>query len=170
MTYWGMAEALEALLWRVSHEEDPKQKDSATPVVKRLSVFSLELQGNIQLARGANDEAFRLLNQAVEKESDLGYREPPDFFRPATEELGNAYLRATEWGKAREAFSRELRDRPNGGFSLFGVAQSYALAGQRDQAVKAYQSFLAGWQHADSDLPEVKEATAYLVSHHAGSD
>ena len=163
------AEALDALLWQLSNEEDRKQKEYTTPVVKHLNVFSLELQGNIKLAQGKNDEAFRLLNQAVDKENDLGYREPPDFFRPATEELGNLYLKAREWDKAREAFNRELRARPNSGFALFGIAQAYALAGQRDQTVKAYRSFLADWQHADSDLPEVKEARTYLASHRTGA-
>ncbi|MGH9432085.1 MAG: hypothetical protein ACRD3T_11135 [Terriglobia bacterium] len=161
----SQGEALEALLWRVSQEGDQKQKDSATPVVKHLSIFSLELQGSIKLARGANGEAFRLLHQAVDDESNLGYREPPDFFRPAIEELGSAYLNAKQWAKARDAFNCELHDRPKSGFALFGIAQSYALAGQSGQAVKAYQAFLAEWQHADSNLPQIEEAKSYLAKH-----
>ncbi|GEM_PF-236811 len=159
------AEALDALLWRVSDPGGKKQKKSASPVVKRLSVFSVELRSNINLAQGRNDEAFRLLNQAVDEEKDLGYQEPPAFFRPAIEELGDAYLKAKEWDKAREAFNRELRDRLHSGFALFFIAQSYALAGETNGAVQAYRRFLASWQHADSSLAEVKEAKSYLAGH-----
>jgi tetratricopeptide (TPR) repeat protein len=159
----SQAEALEALLWRISNQGNEKQKKSATPVVKRLGILSLELRAHIKLAQGANDQAFQLLQQAVKEEKGLGYAEPPAFFRPAIEYLGNAYLKAKEWDRAREAFNQELKERPNSGFALLGIAKSYALAGETSQAEKAYHAFLAVWPHADSDLAEVREARTYLA-------
>ena len=77
--------------------------------------------------RGQTDVAEHLLSQAVRKERESGYREPPVFSRPASESLGYAWLRAKEWDKAREAFNASLKDRPRNGHALFGIAQSYAL-------------------------------------------
>jgi tetratricopeptide (TPR) repeat protein len=163
----SQSQALDALLWRLSSTggSENKQVRGSLRIRDELAIFSLELRGEIKLAKGSNHSAFRLLNQAVKKEKEFGYQEPPAFFRPATEELGNAYLKAKEWDKAREVFNHELRDRPHSGFALFGIAQSYAWAGQTSGAVQAYQRFLASWQHADSSLAEVKEAKSYLTEH-----
>jgi hypothetical protein len=58
-----------------------------------------------------------------------------------------------------------LKARANSGLALFGIAQSYAMAGDSLPATAAYRDFLAAWQHADSDLPQIKQANAWIASH-----
>jgi tetratricopeptide (TPR) repeat protein len=173
------AEALDALLWRLESEkpkpkaegtdkkddDDNEAQDDPDGVLKVLGTASLDLRGNIESVAGQHEQAIKLLKLAEDKEKDLGYREPPSYSRPESESLGYACLRAHEWQNARDAFNQELRERPKTGFALYGIAQSYALAGQVKEAHDAYKRFLEGWAHADGELPQVQQAKAWLTSH-----
>jgi tetratricopeptide (TPR) repeat protein len=167
------AEALEAQLWRLQAAEPQKKEGDSNPapnenfseVLKILGTMSLDLRGNLEVARGNATEGISLIQQAADKEKTLGYSEPPRYFRPEQESLGYAYLRLKQWDKARDAFNAALRQRPKSGHALYGIAQSYALSGDVANATIAYQAFLAAWPHADSDLPQVKQAHAWLAQH-----
>lgn len=167
------ADAFDAALWRLTPQsmpkpaDDDKQTEGESPewLSKILAVASLDLRGSIASARNRVDEAERLLSLAVRKEKELGYGEPPVLSRPATESLGYARLRAKQWDKAREAFEASLVARPNNGHALFGIAQSYALAGDVAAATRAHREFLAAWSHADQSLPQVVTAKQWVAKH-----
>jgi tetratricopeptide (TPR) repeat protein len=128
-----------------------------------LEVSSVELQGVLKCTEGDNAEGFALLKDAVKKEHALGYTEPPYYARPVEESLGDAYLRAHAWELAREAFNQELQVRPKSGFALYGIARSYELQGRAKEATHAYEEFLAAWQRADQDLPQVRTARDWVA-------
>ena len=170
------------MLWRLSaskpkekEKEKDKDKDNdsdqkpgqenPSQVLDLLGTMSLDLRGNAKSVLGQWEEALKLIQKAIEKEKDLGYSEPPQYYRPEQESLGFAYLRTHQWEKARDAFTQALSERPRSGHALYGIAQSYALAGDAPKAVQAYKDFLAEWPHADEDLPQVKQAKAWLAAH-----
>ncbi|HMD32563.1 MAG TPA: tetratricopeptide repeat protein [Candidatus Acidoferrales bacterium] len=168
------AEALDALLWRLETSRPKKkgsdgaedhQAEDPSQILDLLGTISLDLRGDLKIAQGDSTEGIKLLQQAEEKEKGLGYSEPPHNYRPEQESLGYAYLKAQQWEKARDAFNAALRERPKSGHALYGIAQSYAQAGDATRATAAYQDFLASWPHADSDLPQVKQAKAWLAAH-----
>ena len=167
------AEVLDAQLWRLEASQPEKTdhpsmtgpNENLPQILNLLGTMSLDLRGNLESARGNMTEAIHLLEQAAEKERKLGYSEPPRYFRPEQESLGYAYLKAKQWDKAREAFQAALRERPRSGHALYGIAQSYVLAGDVRAATSAYREFLAAWPHADADLPQVKQAEAWLAAH-----
>jgi tetratricopeptide (TPR) repeat protein len=167
------AEFLDAQLWRLEATKPEKTDESAMTmpdenlqqILNLLGTMSLDLRGNLEFARGNMSKAMELLQQAAAKEKKLGYSEPPRYFRPEEESLGYAYLNSKQWDKARDAFNEELRQRPKSGHALYGIAQSYALAGDTSEATSAYRDFLAAWPHADPDLPQVKQAEAWLAAH-----
>lgn len=128
-----------------------------------LDVSSAELQGELSCAKGDAAGGFELLKEAIKKEHDLGYTEPPYYARPVEESLSDAYLRAHAWELAREAFQQELQVRPKNGFALFGIARSYELQGRANEARQAYEQFLAAWSHADGDLPQIRKAKEWLA-------
>jgi tetratricopeptide (TPR) repeat protein len=169
----NQAEALDAQLWRLQAAEPPKAETESTPVpnenfaqiLKILATMSLDLRGNLESARGNLTKAVDLLDEAVQNEKKLGYSEPPRYFRPEQESLGYVYLKSKQWAKAREAFKQALEERPKSGHALYGIAQSYELAGETEHAVSAYRDFLAAWPHADADLPQVEHAKAWLAAH-----
>jgi eukaryotic-like serine/threonine-protein kinase len=45
-----------------------------------------------------------------------------------------------------------------------GLARAYALSGKRDASRTEYETFLAGWKDADSDLPVLKQAKSELAA------
>ena len=72
--------------------------------------------------------------------------------------MGYAWLAASQFSKAREAFDAELTLRPRSGHALYGIARSYELSGDRQAAARAYANFLESWKDADRDLPMVQHA------------
>jgi tetratricopeptide (TPR) repeat protein len=168
------ADALDASLWRLEAtkpkkmegdaEEQPTEDDPSR-ILDLLGTMSLDLRGSLKAAQGDVVEGIKLLEQAADKEKNLGYSEPPRYFRPEQESIGYAYLKSKQWDKARDAFNEALKARPKSGHALYGIAQSYAMAGDATHATAAYRDFLAAWQHADSDLPQIKQANAWLASH-----
>jgi tetratricopeptide (TPR) repeat protein len=154
------SDALDAVAWRLhsGQDDDENHGDHSKQVLASLEMASLDLRGNLRSLEGRTDEAVRLLKKAVEKETGIGYWEPPVYGRPEFESLGYAYIRAAQYDEARKAFEGELKLRPKNGHALYGIARSYEAAGDTQHASSAYREFLAVWRNADEDLPMVKHA------------
>jgi tetratricopeptide (TPR) repeat protein len=127
-----------------------------------LAVHILDLRGSISSLQGKTDEAVKLLAEAVEKEKDLGYWEPPHYTRPVLESLGAAYARAGKYTEARAAFEKILKTRPASGFAYLAIARTYAKADDKAKAAEFYRQFLKVWERADKDLASVTEAKLWL--------
>ena len=156
---------LDTLLWRLSKEDVGDQnKGTRDQIVNNLGTASLELRGRVAGAQGKFEEMRKLLENAVEKEKELGYAEPPRYSRPALESLGHALIRSGKYSEAREAFEKELRERPRSGFAMYGIALAWDKEGNHLEAGRAYRAFLDAWSNADRDLPQVKAAQRYLGS------
>ena len=153
------SDALDAASWRL-HADDHGEDKGGNPdqVLGLLEMLSLDLRGNLSSAQSKHEQAIDLLKQAVDKEKDVGYGEPPRYGRPELESLGYAYINAGKWDLARKAFQEEMATRPASGHALYGIAQSYELAGDKKAAARAYADFLDAWKSADPDLPMVKHA------------
>ena len=128
---------------------------------KVLAVHLLDLRGSVLSVEGKHDEAFKLLNEAIEKEKNLGYWEPPHYTRPVLESLGEALTRAGKYKEAESAFERVLKARPNSGFALLGIARANAQA-DKARAAQFHKEFLKVWQNADKELPQIQEAEKWL--------
>jgi tetratricopeptide (TPR) repeat protein len=156
------SDQLDALLWRFTRDQEQTDR-TAQRVGEILGVASKELAGNVASHRGNYEHAKELLKEAVEAEKKLGYSEPPLYSRPSLESLGYAAIRAGQWEAARNAFRQVLVFRPKSGFGYYEIALAYDKEGNRSAAVKAYQEFLASWQHADEDLAMVRAARAAMA-------
>jgi len=156
---------LDALLWRLSKEDvDDDNKSGRDRVLKLLGTASLELRGDIEFRKGNIEEGRKLLERAGKDEKELGYSEPPQYSRPPLEVLGEALIRAGRYEEARDAYQKDLLERPHSGFALYGIATAWEKQGKQPEAAKAYREFLDAWSHADADLSQVKTAKAYIGS------
>jgi tetratricopeptide (TPR) repeat protein len=172
---------LDAQLWRISqrvHDEPPPKKPTLTapamavvmpdakaaPLLSNLSVMSLELRATILVAQKRLPEAKSLFDQAAHEEEKLGYAEPPRYVRPVGETEGAALLRAGDAAGAHAAYAAALKERPNSGFGLYGMAQASEAAGDTATAVKEYTRFLAAWKNSDADRSELTHARAYVAA------
>jgi tetratricopeptide (TPR) repeat protein len=175
------SQTLDADLWRISqrvHDEPAPKKPALTapamavvmpdakagPLLSNLSVMSLELRATILVAEKHLPEAKTLFDQAAHEEKKLGYAEPPRYVRPVGETEGAALLRAGDPAGAHTAYAAALKDRPNSGFSLYGMAEASEAAGNTAVARQEYTRFLAAWKDSDADRSELTHARAYVAA------
>ncbi len=159
------AGVLDALLWRLSQEDvDEDNKHGRDRVLKILGTASPELRGDTDIRKGNLEIGRKLLERAAKEEKELGYSEPPQYSRPPLEVLGAALIRAGRYREAREAYEKDLEERPHSGFALYGIASAWEKEGKHAEAAQAYREFLDAWSHADSDLSQIKTAQAYVQS------
>ena len=137
---------------------------SAEPLVRMLSVASMELGAGVTLLKGDTREAEKMYAQAIALERKLGYHEPPLYIRPVAETEAEALLRAKDYAGAKSAFEAALVERPNSGFELFGIARADELAGNAAAAASEYRTFLKEWPSADAKLPQMVLAHEALTS------
>src|SRR3984885_3069955 len=173
---------LDASLWRMSQqikEQEAKEKKEpaptgnysmspdplAQPLLKMLSIMSLELRASILATQNNVPEAEKLFASARREEKELGYHEPPFYIRPVAESEAAAMMTAGKWPDAKAAFQAALVERPNSGFALYGLAQATEKAGDPGATTKAYKQFLSEWKTADPSLPEMQHAQQWLSQH-----
>jgi tetratricopeptide (TPR) repeat protein len=134
----------------------------AKPVYSYLDVAAMELRASVLLAEGRGEDAGSMFTKAADAERELGYREPPFYIRPVEEARGDALLRAKRFDEAKQAFDAALKQRPESGFALYGMAQADAGAGRTAEATRDYARLLRAWAHADTDLPQLRAARMWM--------
>ena len=132
------------------------------PLMKNLSIASLELRAGVLAGQGKLDEAKKLFAQATTEEKKAGYHEPPFYIRPVGENEATALLRVKDFAGAKTAYESALQERPNSGFGLYGLARVKELDGDAAGARASYEAFLKAWPSADAALPEVTHARSVV--------
>ena len=184
---------LDAQLWRISQQvdqqaaeekakdekaKDQKSKDPTKPAnetqpidpnlpatLKNLAILSLELRAAILIPSGKVPEAETLFTQARREETELGYREPPAFIQPVAELEAEFLTAAHQNAEAEKAWKQALKDRPNSGFPLYGLAQLAEQSGDTAKTSAAYEQFLAAWKTADPESPQIQHAQQWVIAH-----
>lgn len=135
------------------------------PLLKTLSVMSLELRGSILAAQKQTAEAKSTFDDAAREEKDLGYHEPPNYIRPVGETEAAVLLAVGDFSGATAAYQKVLVERPSSGFSLYGIALSAEKSGNSAAAAETYADFLRAWKDADPNLAQIVHARAFLADH-----
>jgi tetratricopeptide (TPR) repeat protein len=178
------SDRMDAGLWRVGHDGADSAKASlekksgdkkdepvlmpilpdanSGPLVKCLTIQSLELRAGVMVRQGKLEEGKKLYAAAAQEEKKLGYHEPPYYIRPVGETEASALIKARDYAGAKAAYEAALKERPNSGFGLYGLALVKELSGDAAGAREGYQAFLKAWPAADTGLPEVAHARKEL--------
>ncbi|HKF51553.1 MAG TPA: protein kinase [Candidatus Acidoferrales bacterium] len=128
------------------------------------------IRAQLALVHSDSSKAIELLQPSIPY--DLGGSPGLAVYPPYVR--GEAYLAAKQGPEAVTEFQKILdhsgvvQTEPIGALAHLGLARAYALEAQsaqgadadtaRANARKAYQDFLALWQHADPDVPILKQA------------
>ncbi|MGA9883377.1 MAG: tetratricopeptide repeat protein [Candidatus Acidiferrales bacterium] len=119
-----------------------------------------EIRAVLAIHQGNAQEAIDFLRAASPYELGFQLRLTPAYLR------GQAYLAAHNGAGAASEFQKILDhpgvvvNSPVDSLAHLGLARAYALEGDKAKAQTAYQDFLALWQHADPDVPILKQAKA----------
>jgi tetratricopeptide (TPR) repeat protein len=131
----------------------PAEATQGNNIAKPLyEVGQLMARARIATAQGKNDEAIRLLKQAVALEDKLAYNEPNDMIFPTRHLLGAALIAASKFAEAEAVYREDLVRHPNNGWAYFGLSQALAAQNKESAAAAAKKSFEAAWRNADVQL------------------
>ena len=136
----------------VEEPEVDKTRVTVTSVSGILTLAGHGLEGEIKEANGDLEGAIASYLLAVELEDKGNYTEPPAWAQPMRHYLGAALLKADKPKEAELIYRRDLRWNAENGWSLFGLHQSLADQGKKEQAAEAFARYEAAWQHSDTAL------------------
>jgi tetratricopeptide (TPR) repeat protein len=127
--------------------------DSADyPASVLLNIADNLLQGEIAMASNNFEGAAGQFQNAVALQDELPYMEPPFWYYPTRQSLGEAYLAAGQFDKAEATYRKDLKDYPRNGWSMFGLVQSLKGQGKSEEAAAAQSKFDTIWSKADIEI------------------
>jgi tetratricopeptide (TPR) repeat protein len=118
-----------------------------------LAMASATLAGEIDSANGRHDEAIKHLREAVAIQDSLNYEEPPAWYYPVRETLGMELLADGKTADAEQVFRDDLKQYPENGWSLNGLALCLRARNAADEAATVEARLKKAWAHADVTLP-----------------
>jgi tetratricopeptide (TPR) repeat protein len=122
------------------------------PASVLLAIADHLARGEIALASSEPQAAIEHFRNAVAAQDALPYMEPPFWYYPTRQSLGEALLVGGDAAAAEEVYRRDLEDYPRNGWSLFGLAQSLERQGKGDEAAAVRKRFEQAWALADVKL------------------
>jgi tetratricopeptide (TPR) repeat protein len=127
-------------------------KDALTginPAHKVLSIAELVLEGEIAYREKRIDDAVAKLREAVTIEDDLLYMEPPEWILPVRHALGAVLVSADRHAEAEQVYRDDLKNWPENGWSLKGLATCQAARGASAEAEATEERLAKSWARAD---------------------
>jgi len=109
-------------------------------------------KARIASAENRPEDAIALLEDAVAREDNLPYNEPPDWFVPARHDLGAVLLTAGDAAKAEAVYRKDLEIHPENGWSLFGLAAAIREQGKTAEADAVQRRFDSAWSRSDVSI------------------
>jgi tetratricopeptide (TPR) repeat protein len=128
-----------------------------------LQIASHVLTGQIAAKRGRTDEASHHFEKAVSLQDRLRYYEPPDWYYPVRESLGNLFLSAGRAAEAEAVYHEDLKRTPENPWSLYGLGQSLRMQQREGEAAAVEERFRRAWSHADLEF-HPSRFEAFLVA------
>ena len=119
---------------------------------KALGIALESLRGEIAIRAGEQERAVYHFTRAVTLEDQLGFAEPPSWYYPARQSLGQVLLLAKKAAEAEAVFRQDLVHFPENGWSLKGLEQSLRAQGRAEEAVEIERRFDQAWRAADVQI------------------
>ena len=109
--------------------------------------------GEVAYFAGEKEKAFDLLCEAVEREENLTYDEPPGWMQPVRHALGALLLKEGRAAEAETVYRADLARHPENAWSLLGLKQSLDAQGMEAAAADLAPRVEAAWSRADQEAP-----------------
>lgn len=117
-----------------------------------MTIGAHALRGEIALRRGQTKDAVAEFASGLELENGMLYTEPPVWYYPIRHSYGKALMAAGRFADAEQVYREDLREFPENGWSLFGLAESLEEQGKSAEAEKVRARFEQAWKSADIEL------------------
>jgi tetratricopeptide (TPR) repeat protein len=122
------------------------------PASTVLKIADNLLSGEIAMAGADYSKAITAFESAVSGQDSLPYTEPPFWYYPTRQSLGEALLKKGDSGAAELVYKTDLKHFPRNGWSMFGLIQSLEAQGKAEEAGKVQSKFDGVWARSDVTL------------------
>jgi tetratricopeptide (TPR) repeat protein len=122
------------------------------PASVLLSIANHLLEGEIALAAGKSLQAIEYFTQAVTEQDTLPYTEPPFWYYPTRQSLGQALVQTGDFAGAEKVYRKDLEAYPKNGWSMFGLIQTLEAQNKQEEANEVKEMFDIVWSMADVTL------------------
>ena len=117
-----------------------------------LDIANELLVGQIEFSKSNFSLASKHFATAVDLQDTLPYTEPPFWYYPSRQSLGNSLMKEGKASAAENVYKRDLKDYPRNGWSLYGLALALKEQGKLEEAEEAHKKFKHIWQLSDINL------------------
>ena len=117
-----------------------------------LEIANELLLGQIEFSQNNFSMASKYFETAVNLQDTLPYTEPPFWYYPSRQSLGNSLMKEGKSSAAENVYKRDLKDYPRNGWSLFGLSLALNAQGKTKEAQEVKKKFQHIWQLADIKL------------------
>jgi tetratricopeptide (TPR) repeat protein len=114
-----------------------------------LTVAEAMIEGEIAYRKGAFEESFEYLREAVRRDDALNYDEPWGWMQPARHALGALLLERGELIEAEAVYRADLQRHPKNVWALHGLTESLERQGKAQDASEYRTQFEALAKQAD---------------------
>ncbi len=134
-------------------QKGPSDANSGPRGIELMKLSQMILEG--LLAHKAQDESLMVdkFKQAIQLEDTFLHSDPPAWYFPVRELLAKALLNNDQYQEAKSVFLQDLKQHPQSGWSLYGLAEVYDRLGEKENAKQVRQQFKQAWQRADIPKP-----------------
>ncbi|MEZ6001408.1 tetratricopeptide repeat protein [Hyphomonas sp.] len=122
------------------------------PAGTLLNIADALLRGEIAMADDDWDTAIPYFAEAVSLQDALPYTEPPFWYYPTRQSLGEALMMAGKNAEAEAVYRRDLEEYPHNGWSMAGLAKALEAQGKADEAMQVRHHLATAWANADVEL------------------
>lgn len=119
--------------------------EQGVPAPDLLSLAEAVARGRFAHAQGRFDEAADHYREAITLERKIPYQEPAYWYYPVSQSLGAALFQAGRYEEASQAFHTALKQTPQNGWALYGLAESENALGHQREAAAARMAFKGAW-------------------------
>lgn len=122
------------------------------PASTLMTIADELLQGEIASAGGKHDEAVAHFTAAVEAQDSLPYTEPPFWYYPTRQSLGEALIDAGKYAEAEAVYRKDLEEYPHNGWSMSGLMKALQKQGKTEEAAMIKPMFDIVWRKSNVKL------------------
>lgn len=120
----------------------------ANKVSQVLKIARAVLEGEMAAQQQNYKAAVMHLKRAVELEDALNYTEPEDWYLPPRQVLGAVLLENDKAFQAEQVYREDLKEHPQSGWSLYGLAKALQAQGKTEDAEAVQEAFNKIWADA----------------------
>ena len=122
------------------------------PASTLLNIADNLLLGELAYRQNDHATSIQYFEKAVAEQDKLPYTEPPFWYYPTRQSLGQALLQAGRNADAEVVYRQDLEQYPRNGWSMSGLVKALELQDKTEEASKVLAQFNHIWQMADIEI------------------